>query len=355
PEVSVRRALLLGLGAYNEELAPGRRQQLTEKLLRAYRGDPDPGLHAAAEWMLGRWGRRQEVKRIDSELMSKNPLDKRQWYVNQQGHTMVVIHPKEFLMGSPGHEAGRSSGELLHRVRIPRSIAVATKKVTVEQFRRFLEAHPKLAHVYIIQPSGMEPTPPDGPITMVTWANAIQYCQWLSEQEGIPEDQWCYPALEKQTGGPIILPDNYLSRAGYRLLTEAEWEYACRAGAVTSRFYGDDEELLREYARHYLPQTPQRLWPVGTLKPNDFGLFDMLGNGGEWCQSGSRQYVRNPWGRPAVDRETFDYGQMSWMRGAQFDSAPWLVRSANRTWFSVGASHPSIGFRVAKTLPPNED
>ena len=79
------------------------------------------------------------------------------------------------------------------------------------------------------------------------------------------------------------MKENYLSLSGYRLPTEAEMEYATRAGAVTSRYYGETEELLAKYA-WYLKNCKERSWPVGSKKPNDLGLFDVQGNVYTWCQ-----------------------------------------------------------------------
>src|SRR5262249_29326460 len=112
----------------------------------------------------------------------------------------------------------------------------------------------------------------------------------LSKKEGLPEDQWCY--LPNKNGGlahGMQLAPDYLQRTGYRLPTEAEWEYACRAGAVTSRYYGESEELLEKYA-WYGKNSAQRTWPVGILKPNDFGLFDMHGQVDVWCQDEYKDY-----------------------------------------------------------------
>ena len=81
----------------------------------------------------------------------------------------------------------------------------------------------------------------------------------------------------------MTIPADVLKRTGYRLPTEAEWEYACRAGTVTSRYYGVSVELLGKYA-WYQANSQDHAWPGGSLLPNDLGLFDMLGNVFEWVQ-----------------------------------------------------------------------
>src|SRR5262249_45059949 len=131
---------------------------------------------------------------------------------------------------------------------------------------------------------------------------AAAYCNWLSKEEGIPEDQWCYLRndSEKYEKGMTVRP-NYLSLRGYRLPTEAEWEYTCRAGAVTARFYGETDELLPKYAWYAKNSRDRWLRPVGTLKPNDLGLFDMHGNDYEWCQDPNLPYVPAPPTNPKED------------------------------------------------------
>jgi formylglycine-generating enzyme required for sulfatase activity len=291
PDVTIRRALILSLGP--EEFGEQAGRQLpVERFWEMYRTAADPGLHAAAEWLLRQWkqgqwlgetdaawakdkeGRQKRLDGIKKELMQDKEKAKPRWYVNGQGQAMVVIPgPVEFLMGSPPTEAGRADDEGQHRRKIGRTYAIAAKPVTKEQFLRFDR---NFFH------NGMHHFPePTCPIGGVIWSEAAGYCNWLSEQEQIPQEQWCYETDGR--GRVQRLKEGYLGLAGYRLATEAEWEYACRAGTVTARYYGEAEELLPKYA-WYAKNAADRSWPVGLKKPNDLGLFDLHGNISTWCQ-----------------------------------------------------------------------
>jgi formylglycine-generating enzyme required for sulfatase activity len=280
-EVSRRRALVLALGAYPaKRLQREDREHWLARLRQWYRHEPDAGLHGAVEWLLRRWGAGEAVVQADKAVACKEserkPGDARQWYVNGQGQTLVIVPAGgKFWMGSRGYEADRIPiNEPLHPVRIPRSFAIAAKEVTVEQFLKF-----RWDHRYMAKYSPR----PDGPIINVTWYEAAAYCNWLSEKEGVPKEEWCYvPNLAGQYGPEMRLAPGYLSKKGYRLPTEAEWEYACRAGTVTSRFYGHAEELLGDYAWYSKNTNNESVRAGGLLKPNDLGLFDLYGNALEW-------------------------------------------------------------------------
>jgi formylglycine-generating enzyme required for sulfatase activity len=256
---------------------------------------------------------------------------------------MVVIPgPVTFLMGSPATEAGRGDDERRHKKRIGRTFALAAKSVTVEQYRQFDEGY-QLRAVYT--------RTADLLVVATSWHQAAAYCNWLSKQEGIGEGLWCY---EIKDGEVTKLKANYLSLTGYRLPTEAEVEYATRAGAVTSRYYGETEELLPKYA-WYVKNAQEKTWPVGGLKPNDLGLFDVQGNVYTWCQERFWRYPPGGGEEPGEDKEDIDSiniqeGRL--FRGGSFLSRASVVRSAFRYNYVPANRDYGLGFRPARTFTP---
>jgi eukaryotic-like serine/threonine-protein kinase len=151
----------------------------------------------------------------------------------------------------------------------------------------------------------------------------------------------------------IKLARNYLQRKGYRLPTEAEMEYATRAGAVTSRYYGETDELLDRYA-WYFKNGNDHSWPVGRKKPNDFGLFDMQGNVFTWCQEPFSNYPHIRGNEISEDKEAVLVvvsTDSRVLRGGSFLSRASNVRSANRSNNVPTFLTDLFGFRLARTLP----
>jgi formylglycine-generating enzyme required for sulfatase activity len=359
---SARAALIVALGEYSEKELPAKlRQSLVKKLLEWYRHDPDPGVHGAIDWLLRHakegpndrplhWGQAKQLEQIDQELRRRDPDAKRRWYVNGQGQTMVLVPgPGEFRMGSPHTYTERYMPlERPHRRRIGRSFALASKPVTVAQWQQFLKERPKVPRDYN-QRYGPDT---NGPIINVSWYMAAQYCNWLSEKEGIPKEQWCYPENPDEIKAGMKPYPDYLKRRGYRLPTEAEWEYACRAGTLSSRYFGSSEELLPRYA-HYLSNSQDRTWPVGQKRPNDLGLFDMYGNVWNWCQEVRLDdYPQTTAGQPAEDQEDtriISDVQSRITRGASFIYHAPYVRSATRDSEGPANRPYSVGMRLCRT------
>lgn len=288
-------------------------------------------------------------------------------YVGPEGHQMVVIPSGEFTMGSPFGERGRSDVETPHRVRIPRSFALATKEVTNEQFKRFLGAVPDYATQWKAATTSRFGDPPrysaysrtpDSPQVGVSWYDAARYCNWLSEQVGLPKNQWVYPEVINPQQG-IELPPDYLHRTGFRLPTEAEWEYAARAGTTTSRHFGDDDADLTKYAWFDGNTKRERAYPVGRLLPNQWGLFDMLGNVWEWTLDRRQPYPSDPSVTEDLEDTTLRVSNdvARTRRGGSFSYEWFTARSAHRgdTTYFPNQIRDSVGFRVARTMSAESD
>ena len=345
-----RYSLILAIGQLTkgDRLDDAMLNRAADSLLPWFSDDVDPGVHGAIEWAMKQMNRSDELAEIRKEYALGTVVGERGWYVTKQDdHTFVVVQPQEFSMGSPINEADRDGGtesddEDRHRRRITKSYAIAAKEVTVAQFLSFDPEY----NSYNAQDS---PTP-DSPITLVGWHLAAQYCNWLSEQEGIPSSQWCY---EEDPGDStrMLLASDWYERTGYRLPGEAEWECAARAGTTTSRYYGETQSLIDNYSWYSALSKDDYMLPVGTLLPNQFGLFDMLGNAAEWCQEAKYRYDKDvPFMLATGHFGPIDGTDNRILRGGSFGSQEEDARSARRVAYPEEQNF-IIGIRLARTLP----
>ncbi len=256
-------------------------------------------------------------------------------------------------MGATASKDFADVDERFHRVRISKPFYLGVHEVTVGQFRRFVEAtgyktdgeqgaglnlgFTGTARQFELGPYNWRdpgfPQEDDSPVVLVSWNDATQFCQWLSRQE----------------------------QRTYRLPTEAEWEWACRAGTTTRYSSGDEEASLAQVANIHtvlpMPQTTAVTWgddylftfPVGTFRPNSFGLYDMHGNVQEWCAD---WYERDYYAQsPTTDPRGPSTGTERTVRGGSYLLMPWHARSVNRSSGLPTYRYCDLGFRVALNGP----
>jgi formylglycine-generating enzyme required for sulfatase activity len=337
---SVRQAILMALRNYRpESISFAERTAVLDYCRRMFVTDPDAGVHAGCELLLRAWGNSAELPALESRILVRTPVGN--WYMTGQGHLMVAFaHPGRFTMGSPATEFRRDHDvERAHTRLIDRSFAIGAHEVSVAQFSRF---RPNFDHVI------GNLNDPDCPANKISMFDAFAYCRWLSAAEGMTEDQQCYPA---EIGPSMKLPDNFLSRTGYRLPTEAEWEFGARAGSTTSRFFGDDATLLTGYA-WFIVNSDDYLWPIGQLLPNRFGLYDVYGNVMEWCQGQFGPFPPVSEGHVVGDDEfRIDFTKWPVLRGGCYRSTLRENRSAKRVYEPAEERFSFVGMRLARTLP----
>jgi hypothetical protein len=308
---------------YNRPLNDTDVQKLYESGLRALAGVPPETRTPERRALLSATYRSQDepLQRLESQLTAASTALRnarwngvRSWYVNGQGQTMAVIpDPAEYRISQ-----------------IDKRFALSSHQVTVAEFRRFREQHSVDRSV----------TPTDDcPVSNVSWYDAVEYCNWLSKQEGIPEDQWAY---KPNDGGlyadGMKIKENSLELLGYRLPTEAEWESACRTGSSGSYGFGEPLVLLKDYG-WYGSNSSGRSHSVESLLPNEAGLFDLHGNSWEWNQ--------NPISGPLSPVQA-SIGRV--LRGGSFDDRASNVRSALRHNHMPTSRNGPFGFRLAKTI-----
>ncbi|MCE9604886.1 MAG: formylglycine-generating enzyme family protein [Planctomycetia bacterium] len=246
---------------------------------------------------------------------------------NSIGMRFVYVVAGEFLMGSPAEAGGGDGSEASderpsHRVRISQAFYVAQFETTQAEYRAVMNENPSWfcatgggrGEVAALDTSRY-------PVEMASWDEATDFCRRLSE-----------------------LPAERQARRSYRLPTEAEWEYAARAGTATRYCFG--EELTPSQACILAPDgaAAPRTRPVGSYAPNGFGLYDVHGNVWEWCADryGADYYQSSP----MLDPPGPDMGTGRVVRGGDYRFPSAMARSANRDFTRASRRDQGNGFRV---------
>ncbi|MDR2117002.1 MAG: SUMF1/EgtB/PvdO family nonheme iron enzyme [Planctomycetaceae bacterium] len=282
-----------------------------------------------------------ELKANDPEAQSlQQKIEKLTTITSPKGTKLRRIPNGRFYMGShDSDEYLRNNEHPQHRVLITRNLFVGVYPVTQGEFTQLMEFNPSV-------------TTDDEhcPVDSVTWYSAVEYCNKMSELETL-SPFYQLKAIKRRATGTIEKADVIeLGGNGYRLLTEAEWEYTCRAGSITPWCYGDQVMDVGEYAWYY-DNSSMETHPVGEKKPNSWGLFDMHGNVMEWCHDWYGEFYyqqcseeeENPIGPPEGTAKVLRGG--AWQFGAE------STRCAYRNSSGPETSSGVIGFRVCRNAP----
>jgi formylglycine-generating enzyme required for sulfatase activity len=237
---------------------------------------------------------------------------------NSIGMKLVMIPKGTFIMGSPESEWGRLDNEVQHQVTLTRDFYLGVTEVTQAQYKDVMGENPSGHQDYLVQGDSSS-----YPVEKVSWEDAVEFCRKLSD---MPE--------EKKAG--LV----------YRLPTEAEWEYACRAGSNTAFSFGDEAESLSEHG-WFDENSNFGTRPVGELKPNSWGLYDMHGNVWEWCCDWYGGYPKGAVSDPVGPQA----GSFRVLRGGGWYYVAADCRSAFRYRRNPSFRHFNIGFRVALSSP----
>ncbi len=341
--LSMRRACAQALALYPEKrMVPSEAMRFQDLIEQSPKNIEDPGLRSAIEAICIRW-----------RMAVPNWQEAKDELRTRDGQRLVVLHPSSpFLRGSFANEPGRDrKKETLHPVQLRHSFALSDREITMEKFRKLL---PELR---TDQGFADYAKTEDSPAINVTYFDAAKYCRLLSELEGIAESDMCYPSVEL-INKDMILPANFMDRRGYRLPSESEFEYACRAGTLTARPFGYAKHLLTHYAWTF-ENANEIVHPVAQKLPNDFGFFDLLGNAFEWCQDAAIErydgYEKYEWkpGEVRVDNPIHHAAPLSLarsIRGGAFLYQPSNARSGHRDFQAPLDRRVYLSFRIARTM-----
>jgi formylglycine-generating enzyme required for sulfatase activity len=256
----------------------------------------------------------------------------------------ITLPGGNFSMGSPTSESCRdTSDEFKHDVILTHSFEISPNETS--------QTEHAVAMTY--NPSSFNLCGGSCPVENVSWYEAVAYCNKLSTERGL---ELCYTCVGSGVSVTCSEASNYSGGSiyicpGYRLPTDAEWEYAYRAG-VTSAFYNGPitncttADANADAIAWYDATSGNTPHPVGQKLANSWGLYDMAGNVYEWCHDwyqanlGSVQ-VTNPWGAAA--------GSARVIRGGSYKNSAMSARAASRNSFSPSSRHDSIGFRCVRT------
>lgn len=358
--------LLLAMGEYPRPSASqSSHAEIVEDILQLFENDPSSGVHAAAGWLLREWGRDdpqllQQAKQLEERVVP--PSDEREWFTialdlpsdsnsdaapRHSYQTYVVFAAGEYEFGSPDDEL-RQGDEVRHRQQVDR-FAILEREITREEYEA--SGH-KIGQIERFSATSAHVS------LAFNWFDAVRYCRWLNEQTGFAEQQPYaapesldadkFPSDPRDDLGPA--PKSWpldLTKQGFRLPTEHEWEVMCRAGTRTAFSFGGDYELLGRYG-WFQDNSGKVGHRPRELRPNLRGVFDTHGNGYEWVHDWDGGYESSTAATGPAD------GEIRMTRGGSWFLTPPYCRSSFRYAYPATNRNVDFAVRPARTMPPRD-
>jgi formylglycine-generating enzyme required for sulfatase activity len=322
-DAALRSGLCLAIGSIGaDKMAPATRLALDRVFAELYTTAPDGATHSASAWA------HQQLRPYEADRLARDvamptvaatqgPLEGRQWFVNRQGMTIIELRPGYFVPESYEQPQDR------RLVVLTRPFFMVDQEVTDTWYQHFLDSDD--------HPEGEELTRFERHIDLnhsvahVDWIGAVLFCNWLSRREG---RRPCYriDPTEPDVGAAVTCD---FTANGYRLPTDAEWEYAFRTGSTTRYVTGDDVPRMLDYGRVFATERGRGK----QFLPNPWGLFDLLGNGWENCWD---MPEFRSW--PAIDPVGTGRKAMA-VRGGSAEAGAFYLHGSYRMRGSLGDAH----------------
>ena len=312
PKETFSANTILALGGYNErQLSDTERELLKPDLLSLFSNHPETSVHSACRWLLQRWGFQADLNECLESIQSKWPKPGYSWHEDTTGICFAVFDAVEFHYGPSSEYPFPKTQSMSNRsVKIDHRFGIATHEMTR---REYANIETKLANALAKQAESLEGekataklkqskkilraqenrltsekdnVAETAPVTSVSWDQAVFFCNAFNRMAGIPVTENVY-SFKNNSGANnqyLSRKPNALQFLGYRLPSAEEWEYAARSDASHRYCFGDDIDLFEAYGWSVNNSHNMRQ-PVGQLKPNEHGLFDVHGNVSEWCHN----------------------------------------------------------------------